>query len=127
MNQYRELSTGLQHIGIPVSDLERSIGFYEKLGFELALKTENEGVLVTFLKLGDLCLELYQNGQASRRFGAIDHFAINVTDVDKVHDLALADGLNIIEERQLPYRDNGVKYFTILGPDKEKVNFNQYL
>jgi len=127
MNQYREFATGLQHIGIPVSNLETSIRFYEKLGFELALKTENEGVLVAFLKLGDLCLELYQNGLATERFGAIDHFAINVTDVEKVHDLALADGLNIIEEGRLPYWENGVKYFTILGPDREKVEFNQYL
>lgn len=127
MNKYAELSTGLQHIRIPVSDLKRSIAFYERIGFSPALVTENEGVSVAFLKLGDLVLELYQNGLATERIGAIDHFAINVTDVDRVHALAKADQLEIIEEGQLPYWENGVKYFTILGPDSEKVEFNQYL
>ncbi len=127
MNKYAELSTGLQHIGIPVSDLKRSIAFYERIGFSPALVSENEGVSVAFLKLGTLVLELYQNGLATERIGAIDHFAINVTDVDRVHELAKADQLEIIEEGQLPYWENGVKYFTILGPDSEKVEFNQYL
>ena len=36
-------------------------------------------------------------------------------------------GLEVIEEGQLPFWENGVKYFTILGPNREKLEFNQYL
>ena len=41
--------------------------------------------------------------------------------------LADALGLEVIEEGELPFWDNGVKYFTVLGPNREKVEFNQYL
>ena len=36
-------TTGIQHIGIPTNDIEKTIEFYKKLGFETALQTINEG------------------------------------------------------------------------------------
>ena len=53
--------------------------------------------------------------------------AINVTDVNEARRRADALGLEVIEEGELPFWDNGVKYFTVLGPNREKVEFNQYL
>ena len=53
--------------------------------------------------------------------------AINVTDVAEARRLADTLGLEVIEEGELPFWDNGVKYFTVLGPNREKVEFNQYL
>lgn len=35
-------TTGIQHIGIPTNDIEKTIEFYQKLGFEIALRTVNE-------------------------------------------------------------------------------------
>ena len=35
-------TTGIQHIGIPTNDIEKTIAFYQKLGFEIALQTVNE-------------------------------------------------------------------------------------
>ena len=32
-------STGIQHIGIPTNDIETTIAFYHKLGFETAFET----------------------------------------------------------------------------------------
>ena len=52
---------------------------------------------------------------------------INVTDVEAARRLADELHLNVIEEGQLPFWDNGVKYFTSLGPNQEKIEFNQYL
>lgn len=34
--------TGLQHIGIPTNDIEKTTAFYHELGFETAFETVNE-------------------------------------------------------------------------------------
>ncbi len=124
---FRDIATGLQHIGLPTNDIEGTIRFYEALGFEVAYRTDNRGEAVAFLRLGDLTIETYQNFRAAGTSGAWDHVAVNVTDVDQARRLADALGLDVIEEGELPFWDNGVKYFTILGPNREKVEFNQYL
>ena len=36
-------SPGVHHTGITVSDLDRSVAFYERLGFEVAERMEEEG------------------------------------------------------------------------------------
>ena len=124
---FRHIATGLQHIGIPTNDIEKTIAFYTALGFDMVYRTENNGEKVAFLKLGGLTLETYQNFKAVHRAGAVDHVAINVTDVGEARRIAERLNLTVIEEGQLPFWSNGVKYFTILGPNDEKIEFNQYL
>lgn len=124
---FSKIATGLQHIGVPTNDLNKTIEFYKSLGFEVALRTANGDEQVAFLRLGDLTIETYQNFKAAEINGAVDHIAINVTDVDEARRIADRMGLEVIEEGQLPFWTNGVKYFTILGPNREKLEFNQYL
>ena len=124
---FSKIATGLQHIGVPTNDLNKTIEFYVSLGFEVALRTANGDEQVAFLRLGDLTIETYQNFKAAEINGAVDHIAINVTDVDEARRIADAMHLEVIEEGQLPLRENGVKYFPILGPNREKLEFNQYL
>lgn len=124
---FAKLATGVQHIGVPTNDIEKTIAFYEKLGFVNVHQVDNNGELVAFLKLGDLVIETYQNGKAVGAAGAVDHIAINVTDVDEARRIADGLGLEVIEAGQLPFWSNGVKYFTVLGPNREKIEFNQYL
>lgn len=124
---FSKIATGLQHIGIPTNDLNQTIDFYQSLGFELAHRTANGDEQVAFLKLGNLMIETYQNFKAARINGAVDHIAINVTDVEEARRIADSMSLEVIEEGQLPFWENGVKYFTILGPNREKLEFNQYL
>ena len=124
---FSKIATGLQHIGIPPNDLNQTIDFYQSLGFELAHRTANGVEQVAFLKLGNLMIETYQNFKAARINGAVDHIAINVTDVEEARRIADSMSLEVIEEGQLPFWENGVKYFTILGPNREKLEFNQYL
>ena len=52
-------TTGIQHIGIPTNDIEKTIAFYQKLGFEIALQTVNEEAdeKVAFLELETLMIE----------------------------------------------------------------------
>ena len=124
---FKKIATGVQHIGVPTNDIEKTIAFYTALGFEVAHRADNNGELVAFLKLGDLVVETYQNFKAVGAAGAVDHIAINVTDVEEARRIADSMHLEVIEEGQLPFWDNGVKYFTILGPNQEKIEFNQYL
>ena len=122
-----DISTGLQHVGIPTNDIAKTIAFYEALGFRIVHRKDNWGEDVAFLKMGDLVLETYQNHKAVGISGAIDHIALNVTDVEEARRIADRLKLDVIEEGQLPFWENGVKYFTILGPNQEKIEFNQYL
>ena len=124
---FKSIATGLQHIGLPTNDYDKTVAFYTALGFEVAFETVNNGEKVAFLKLGDLVFETYQNFKAVHMTGAVDHVAINVTDVEEARRIADRMNLNVIEEGQLPFWENGVKYFTILGPNDEKIEFNQYL
>ena len=110
---FSKIATGLQHIGVPTNDLNQTIEFYRSLGFELALRTANGDEQVAFLRLGDLTIETYQNFKAAKINGAVDHIAINVTDVDEARRIADDMGLEVIEEGALPFWENGVRYFTV--------------
>ncbi len=124
-------TTGIQHIGIPTNDIEKTIEFYKKLGFETALQTINEeaGEKVAFLKLKTLVIETYENKQAKLTNGAIDHVAINVKDIEEVYHYIEEKQMNTTNDEIhfLPFWEKGVRFFTIEGPNKEKVEFSQYL
>lgn len=120
-------TTGIQHIGIPTNDIEKTIAFYQKLGFEIALQTVNEEAdeKVAFLELETLVIETYENKAAKMESGAIDHVAINVKDIEEVYRYIEAEKMNTTKDtiHFLPFWDNGVRFFTIEGPNKEKVEF----
>ena len=127
----KDYATGLQHIGIPTKDLEKTTKFYQELGFEIAHSAylQDKDQHVNFLKLGNLCLETYEEKDAAMCYGAIEHVAIDVTDIYAVYDMVCEKGLNTLNDQvnELPFWTNGVKFFTIEGPNKEKVEFSQYL
>lgn len=131
---------GLQHIGLPVTDLERSKMFYARLGFLEVMRTDlprtTEPVRVSMMQHERLTLELYQlepeeRRQIARRTdGHIDHLALDVLDIEQAYQEICAAGLEVLEDPApvfLPFWDHGVRFFTIRGPDGEKVEFNQIL
>lgn len=124
-------TTGIQHIGIPTNDIEKTIEFYNNLGFEIVLQTINEEAdeKVAFLKLKTIVIETYENRQAKLANGAIDHVAINVKDIEEVYHYIEENQMNTTNDEIhfLPFWENGVRFFTIEGPNKEKVEFSQYL
>ncbi len=121
--------TGLQHLGLPTSDMEKTLAFYESLGFELALDTANNGDRVCFLKLGSICIETYEFSDAAHKRGAWDHVALDVDDIQQVWNAVLAAGYTPVESeiQFLPFWKNGVRYFNLLGPNQETVEFSQML
>jgi catechol 2,3-dioxygenase-like lactoylglutathione lyase family enzyme len=131
---------GLQHLGLPVTDLERSKAFYMNFGFTEAMRTdlhmENGPILVAMLQKDGLTIELYQlpaaerSEIAARKDGHIDHIALNVIDIEQAYADVVAAGMKILERDApvfLPFWTHGVKYFTVCGPDGEKLEFNQIL
>jgi lactoylglutathione lyase len=131
---------GLQHIGLPVTNLERSKAFYSELGFVEIMRTDlpkaSEAIQVAMMHHEELTLELYQLEKeerqmiANRTDGHIDHIALDVMDIEQAYTEICAAGLEVLEEDApvfLPFWDQGVKFFTIRGPDGEKVEFNQIL
>lgn len=120
---------GLQHIGLPVNDSKKTRAFYESLGFNVVYETDNGDEHVVFLEQKGLVLETYQNGRAAMVDGAWNHVALDVDDVEaalreceKLGYLPLEGSIQF-----LPFFGKGARFFTILGPDHEKIEFNQKL
>lgn len=121
---------GVQHIGLPTMDMEKTVAFYDQLGFEIAFETVLEDkVRVVFFELKNLVIEAYEVEESAMAYGAIDHIAIDVTDIDAVYAEICEMGLNNLNDKVngLPFLENGVKFFTIEGPNKERVEFGQIL
>jgi lactoylglutathione lyase len=126
-----DISTGIQHIGIPTKDMNKTIAFYESLGFHKAFHTgsaENNDRVV-FLQLKDLVIETYETNEAAGVVGAVDHIALNVIDISAAFSVISNGEYTLLDSsiQQLPFWENGVRFFTILGPNKEKIEFSQIL
>ncbi|QCX00677.1 VOC family protein [Aggregatimonas sangjinii] len=125
----------IQHVGIPVRDLNVSSDFYKSLGFEQVMKSSftHEGAegKVLMMKSGEVVIEIYQLPVAlnKRTAGSIDHIAFDVAGIDEVFQNLKNEGFLILEDapRFLPFWKNGCKFFNILGPDGERLEFNQIL
>lgn len=129
--ELKEQLMGIQHIGIPTNDIGTTIEFYKKLGFEIAFQTVNQEVneKVAFLKLHNLVIETYENKKAAMVTGAFDHIAIDVKNIESVYELVNKEGLNTTKDQIhfLPFWEKGVRFFTIEGPNHEKIEFSQML
>lgn len=129
MKAIRELADGLQHIGVPAKDLQESVAFYESLGFVQVWPDKADMAGVAFLRLGSCVIETYAAEQTAKCAGAVDHIALNVCDIEAAFAAVRAGGYRMLDEsiQALPFYQNGVRYFTILGPNEEKIEFNQIL
>lgn len=120
---------GIQHVGIPTNDIKKTVDFWESLGFKKVLETTNDGNPVCFLKTKETIIETYENHQATMRYGAIDHICLGTDDIEAAFAFVKKLGHPILEGKiiTLPFWENGFRYFTVEGPNKEKVEFGQVL
>jgi catechol 2,3-dioxygenase-like lactoylglutathione lyase family enzyme len=129
----------LQHIGIPVTDIRTSEGFYKSLGFSNVMEAsfdhgEAKGLCI-MMRHGSIVVELYQMPDSvlksvhQRKDGHIDHIAFDVSDIDATFKILKESGFTILEEAPvfLKFWKNGCRYFNIVGPDGERLEFNQIL
>ena len=131
MAKLMDYCDGVQHIGIPTADMAATCKFYEELGFENVHQAEfGEGPQhVCFLKFQNLVLECYDEPNPAGQAGAINHFAINCTDIDGAYKLAQEKGYTVVSEgiEALPFWEKGIRFFIIQGPNKERVEIDQIL
>ncbi len=130
----------IQHIGVPVCDIEKSIEFYTRLGFKKIMQENfqekvGEGICV-MMKSGDVVMELFQlpdemlDDIRSRKDGHIDHITFDSKDIEKDFKEIKELGINTLQEAPelIPsFFENGIKHFEILGPDGEKLEFCEVL
>ena len=129
----------IQHVGLPVTSLEVSEAFYETLGFTNVMASEfdyrgGQGK-VAMMRRGEMTLELYQMPEREleeikrRKDGRIDHIAFDVEDIEETFTTLKNASFSIVEAEPvfLPFWGNGCKYFNVLGPDSERLEFNQIL
>ena len=129
----------IQHIGIPVTDLNVSAAFYQKLGFENVMASafdyNGDKGKAAMMQQGSMIIEIYQMPEnelteiRSRKNGHIDHIAFDVTDIEEAFRELTNASFKIIETAPvfLPFWKNGCRYFNITGPDGERLVFNQIL
>lgn len=130
----------IQHIGIPVSNIQKSIGFYEKFGFTNVMPSTFEiegekGGIVAMMKRDCIILELYQMPASylteitNRKDGHIDHIAFDVDDIELAFTTIKENHFTILEKEPvfLNFWNKGCKYFNVLGPDGERLEFNEII
>ncbi len=102
---------------------------------QAAIHVDREEIKVSMLELQGFILEFYQllpsdlEEICCRGDGLIDHFALDMGDIKQAFVDLIAAGLQPLEDApvELPFWENAVKYFSIRGPDGEKIEFNQIL
>ncbi|GEO70713.1 VOC family protein [Levilactobacillus acidifarinae] len=122
--------TGIQHVGIPSADLDKTIAFYKSIGFEQAGLFPNGDNRCAFMKFGNLIIETWEGDPTNPQAGAINHISLNTTDVDQAFAAAKEQGLNLVNDeiQSIPtFWDKGIRFFNILGPNHETIEFCEIL
>ena len=115
---------GLAHVAYGVSDLAKATDFYERLGFEEAFHFgEGAAISQVFLKVNDRqFLELYPVKPGAKP--GFLHLCFDVDAAEVLHDVYVRHGLKPIDVRKAKA---GNLLFTLEGPEKQNVEYTQYL
>lgn len=115
----------VEHVGIQVRDLDRSIKFYtEVLGLTLRKRVRlNETIELAFLPLGESEIELIcrSTEYTFAREGIVNHLTFRVDDVASTLDHLRKHGVELIHQQPLALDALGSRIAFFWGPDGEKL------
>jgi catechol 2,3-dioxygenase-like lactoylglutathione lyase family enzyme len=116
---------GIAHVAFRVSDLARSRGFFQKLGFEEAfVLTNGPAVTEVFEKVNDRqFIELYPRAGVAQALGWM-HVCYESDALKELNALYAARGLN---PSATVKAGAGNLIFSLKGPDGRTIEFTQYL
>jgi len=120
----------MEHIGIMVNDMDRSIEFYtEVVGMDLKKREKlNEEVELAFLAFSgseDIELELVGRGTTGLSDqGIVNHLAFSVEDIDETLAHLKAHGVRLLDQTPREILD-GVRIAFFFGPDGERLELVQ--
>jgi len=119
----------VEHVGIQVRNLDRSIKFYtEVLGLPLRKRVRlNETTELAFLPLGEFEIELIckSTEYIYAKEGIVHHLGFTVDDVAGVLDHLRKHGVELIHEQPLFLEKMDVHIAFFWGPDGEKLELLQ--
>jgi len=119
----------VEHVGIQVRNLDRSIKFYtEVLGLPLRKRLQlNETTELAFLPLGDFEIELIckTTEYTYAKEGIVHHLGLVVDDVAGALDRLRKHGVELIHEQPLFLEKMDVHIAFFWGPDGEKLELLQ--
>lgn len=123
----------LDHIGLAVNDVEKNAQWYQDiLGFSVKGKfIDDNEKHVYFLESNGTTYEMYQDDSLpADAIGKIDHISYTSNDIETDYKFCVGKGYKIctegIEEIS-QFWDNGCRYFKILSPAGEQVEFCQII
>jgi lactoylglutathione lyase len=125
---------GIHHIGIPVLSMEKTKKFYLGLGasidHEQTDEFEGRPIKVTVFVLYGVKVETYERPETAGKEGAIDHVAFEVADIDELYKEVKEAGYKLMndcrdEVQTTSYWPATTRWFIIIGPDGEKLEFTQ--
>ncbi len=116
---------GLAHFGLPTAKFDETLRFYETLGFKNVYQTVNGKNRVAFLELYNVQVETYEEDIVAGKAGSIDHIALTVDSVEETYEILKKEGFKLLDDKInfLPFWSNGTNFFTIEGPNGEKIEF----
>lgn len=126
---------GIDNVGVAVTNLTRSIAFYEKLGFTKGYDYEAD-VKGCTMNAGSAVLFLFQTKQANpqavkreptlaQNAPGIDHISFSVEDVNQTYADLKAKGVEFLGEPA--DQDWGARLVGLKDPDGNNLYFLQYL
>lgn len=122
----------LGHIGLATDCIEETVKWYiDVLGFELIGSfTSPAGEPIRFIQNGDIIYEIFQPIGGTAAPGKIDHFCYESADIEADYAYCLEKGYRFEAEgiQDLPtVWEKGVRYFKIMSPSGEPVEFCEVL
>ena len=123
----------LDHIGMAVDNVEAAKDFYVSVLGGTVIGTffcDGDPNPVYFVKVGEIVYEMYQEPVAPDARGKIDHIAYVSTDIEADYKFCVEKGYTITTDgiEALPtFWNQGCRYFKILSPTGEQVEFSQTL
>lgn len=119
----------INHVAISVVDINKSIEFYSKFGFQKfkEWKAEDDSIKINMLKLDDTVLEIFcykkytklpetaKNIETDLAILGTKHFALGVENIEKAKEFVIQN--NICKNIDIKTGRLGKQYFFINDPD----------
>lgn len=125
--------TGINHIGIRVSNLESARAFYEQLGFvfivgpigpePVAVMEHPSGVNINFILNANTVIDKNILMDVSEKYPGYTHIALDVNDIKSTQISIEKMGITITEG-PITLPDDGVMFF-IRDQDENVIEFHQ--
>ena len=122
----------LGHIGLGTNDIEATVNWYiDVLGFRLIGDfVDDAGVPIKFIQCGDVIYEVFQPIGGAAAPGKIDHYCYASEDIEADYCFCKEQGYTFDKEgiQELPcVWARGARYFKIMSPTGEAIEFCQVL